>query len=256
MTTLKECFGKDSAYWGTRENWIVVITRTRDSDLLETSNWHYCLKKFNMVDNLDKIDVAIERAGHWACGWLEYLVISPDNAEFIALSQDIDKRLKDYPVLDDDDYSNRQWEEADTALTEALQDFRNKHNRSFPVRLREDAMDYALDHDGYISISNLEDILKEFPAERVRNTIILNGKRYACRIWDNGGKTLDRYTIAFKGYRDRRMVYPYLFSGIDPHGMSGHGESDTFLKGKHLGKRIAFEALPEAVQNLIKREFA
>ena len=56
---------------------------------------------------------------------------------------------------------------------------------------------------------------------RIKNTIIVDGKRKVCRIWDNQGETLDGYTIAFKGYRleGYGMVYPYLASSNYPfHG--------------------------------------
>ena len=36
--------------------------------------------------------------------------------------------------------------------------------------------------------------------ERIKNTIIVKGKRKVCRIYDNGGRSFDRYTGAFKGY--------------------------------------------------------
>ena len=89
---------------------------------------------------------------------------------------------------------------------------------------------------------------------RIPNTVMKNGKRYVCRIFDNGGKTIDRYTIALKGYRipGYGMVYPYLAASEYPFQSFGlHGESREFLKGKHLGKRILFESLPADVQRFI-----
>ena len=50
------------------------------------------------------------------------------------------------------------------------------------------------------------------------------------------------------------MVYPYLASGpnpFHPQGFGLHCESSTFLTGKHLGKRIAFEALPSDVKKFV-----
>lgn len=80
------------------------------------------------------------------------------------------------------------------------------------------------------------------------NTISVNGKRNVCRVYDLGSG-LDRYIICFKGYRSRLgMVYPYLVSSVNPAGYSGHEESKEFMTGKHLGKRISFDELPEAVQ--------
>ncbi len=91
---------------------------------------------------------------------------------------------------------------------------------------------------------------------RVKNTIEHNGKRLVCRIFDNGGDSFDRYTVAFKGYRLERygMVYPYISSSENPfhaQGFGQHGESKQFLTGKHLGKRVAFDTLPVDVQTFI-----
>lgn len=89
---------------------------------------------------------------------------------------------------------------------------------------------------------------------RVPNTILANGKRKVCRIFDNG-ETADRYTIAFKGYRvDRELWYPYLSASkvpFHPGGFGQHGESREFLTGKHLGKRIHFEDLPGDVKRFV-----
>ena len=92
---------------------------------------------------------------------------------------------------------------------------------------------------------------------RIPNTILVNGKRKVCRIFDTGPDgAVDRYTIAFKGWRypSHGMVYPYLASNdvpFHPQGFGQHGESDQFLTGKHLGKRIRFDALPEQVQQFV-----
>ena len=92
---------------------------------------------------------------------------------------------------------------------------------------------------------------------RINNTIMVRGKRKVCRIFDMGPEgVFDRYTIAFKGYRvhGHGMVYPYLASSdypFHPQGYGMHGESEEFITGKHLGKRVSFEALPADVQDFI-----
>ena len=91
----------------------------------------------------------------------------------------------------------------------------------------------------------------------MKNTIAVNGKRKVCRIYDTGlDGAFDRYTIAFKGYRVAGFgtVYPYLASSenpFHPQGFGMHCESREFLTGRHLGKRVSFDALPEQVQDFI-----
>jgi len=89
---------------------------------------------------------------------------------------------------------------------------------------------------------------------KMLNTIQVNGKRKTCRIYDAGEQVIDRYTIAFKGYRSARhgMIYPYLAANSSPfHSFGQHGESDTFMTGKHLGKRVSFESVSNDLQRFI-----
>lgn len=75
--------------------------------------------------------------------------------------------------------------------------------------------------------------MRKFPAlltqrfnmkPRIKNTVMKNGKRYVCRIFDIGNGDpeykgyCDRYTIALKGWYLARhgMVYPYLASNKYP----------------------------------------
>lgn len=92
---------------------------------------------------------------------------------------------------------------------------------------------------------------------KIKNTILHNGKRKVCRIFDTGPDgPCDRYIIAFKGFRvpGYGMNYPYLAANgypFHPGGFGQHCESKNFLTGKHLGKRVAFETLPADVQKFI-----
>jgi hypothetical protein len=92
---------------------------------------------------------------------------------------------------------------------------------------------------------------------KVKNTIMVDGKRKVCRIFDNGGASFDRYTIAFKGYKLphwRGLIYPYLACNaypFDPQGFGQHGEGYSYITGRDIGKRIAFETLPIDVQTFI-----
>ena len=92
---------------------------------------------------------------------------------------------------------------------------------------------------------------------KVPNTIMVDGRRLVCRIFDLGpDDAVDRYTIAFKGRRHPRhgMYYPYLAASdhpFHPQGFGQHGEAGNFLTGDDLGKRIAFEECPPDVQKFI-----
>lgn len=90
------------------------------------------------------------------------------------------------------------------------------------------------------------------------------------RIYDNGGQTIDRYTVCFPAYRipvplsgqPPRMEtrYPFLsMSGAPfwPQGFCQHGEYNSPIDRPthtHLGKRIAFEQLPADCQKVVLRD--
>ena len=88
------------------------------------------------------------------------------------------------------------------------------------------------------------------------------------RVYDNGGETLDRYTIIFPTLAwcapinpVLRWVIPYVSASQTGAGVYMHGEFH-FLGRKpqrvavrHLGKRVPFYSLDKSLQSLIKNEF-
>ena len=88
------------------DEWLQLLARTRDSGCLTESNWRMALKRLGGAGE----DVQIFRCGHWACGWVEWLAVK---ATAIAAAEEIEKKLADYPILDEDDFSDLVQEEAD-----------------------------------------------------------------------------------------------------------------------------------------------
>jgi hypothetical protein len=87
---------------------LVLLTRNRDSDSLTRSNWDTVLKAMGGESDV----VQIVRHGHWACGWIEYLMIDSRDLETLELAESIEKKLSDYPVFDEDHWSTLQFNEA------------------------------------------------------------------------------------------------------------------------------------------------
>jgi hypothetical protein len=88
------------------EKWNVLLGRNRDSGILTNSNFNCAVEKLGG----EGTDVQIFRFGHWACGWFELLCINPANEVLTSAANDIETDLADYPVLNDQDYSDREWE--------------------------------------------------------------------------------------------------------------------------------------------------
>lgn len=86
-------------------DWLVApCGRNRDSECLQESNFHSFLRG---VGGESK-DVQVHRFGHWACGWFEIIVIRP-HTDAATKAQKMADALEDYPVVDESDWSDREY---------------------------------------------------------------------------------------------------------------------------------------------------
>lgn len=97
-----------------RQNWRVLYSRNRDSGILAESNWHAVIASLEAIDP-DGEHHETHSFGHWACGWIEIVIVDPEHEDLATDAGEIACALANYPVLDDDDYSRREMEEADAA---------------------------------------------------------------------------------------------------------------------------------------------
>lgn len=96
-----------------RQDWVVhPCSQTRDSDALARSNYRVALE----ILGGESDTVETHRFGHWACGWLEIILVHPSRAEDVAKTA---CALADYPVLSDEDFSELEWEEKTMNLPSA-----------------------------------------------------------------------------------------------------------------------------------------
>tara|TARA_R110001592_G_scaffold60652_3_gene184612 strand:+ start:200 stop:691 length:492 start_codon:yes stop_codon:yes gene_type:complete len=97
----------------------MIYSRTRDSSIMENSNYELILKELSdLAETFDNLRDDGEpyvydfRAGHWACGWVEEIIIRKDAPkEIIERAKEIDAALSDWPIYSDDDYYERQLNE-------------------------------------------------------------------------------------------------------------------------------------------------
>jgi len=60
-----------------RQDWLVLIGRNRDSECLVNSNFDCALAQLGGESD----HVEVHNFGHWACGWLEIIIVKPDRPE-------------------------------------------------------------------------------------------------------------------------------------------------------------------------------
>lgn len=82
------------------------LPRNRDSDSVYESNFHVA------YDGLVKDhegSVAIVRLGHWAVGWIEWIVYDSGNEAACADIEALRAKVEDYPILDEMHWSELDW---------------------------------------------------------------------------------------------------------------------------------------------------
>lgn len=111
--------------WALPDGWgIGPVGHHRDSDVLTESNWETVVAMFSEISEEGSADErwdvrgdwAICRFRHWAVGWVEELAIRLDGP-CLQVAADIADALEDYPVLDDEDHSEREYADALLTLT-------------------------------------------------------------------------------------------------------------------------------------------
>ena len=115
--------------------WTLYHLDHRDSDLLSQSNAEVLRERLNALKNGD---VHYTRLGHWACGYVHAAmvrVLRDGKPTFHAeVLYQAERDLEDYPVLDDEHFSNLE-EESYTA------DLREKLRYEFKVDDPDDAIE-------------------------------------------------------------------------------------------------------------------
>lgn len=111
------------AFLDDRQDWIVLpVSRTRDSEALEQSNFEAALDILKDAYGEDSELFECHQFNHWGPGWFEIILAHPSLAEKV---QEIEERLKNYPVLDEEDFSRREYEATCELITEVGKRFLN-----------------------------------------------------------------------------------------------------------------------------------
>jgi hypothetical protein len=89
----------------------VIYSRHRDSSIMENVNYNLICAELGAVDDDFSAPVYTFRAGHWAVGWVEYIILKKEAPEdVLEKAAEILSALSDYPILSDDAYSEAQFE--------------------------------------------------------------------------------------------------------------------------------------------------
>lgn len=109
---LNEWTMPDSYFGATWEGYYVFLGQNRDSDCVERSNFRAALKAIG-GESEHEGGVQVVREGHWACGWIEWIAIPFGPSKALVAACEIMEGLEAYPVVDEDDWSELETEDAD-----------------------------------------------------------------------------------------------------------------------------------------------
>lgn len=75
-------------------------------------------------------------------------------------------------------------------------------------------------------------------------------------IYDNGGKTFDRYTVVYNSHDESydKQFWDCRCMSEHPAHPQGIGTYGTCMLGRHLGNKITFEELPDEVKEVVLRD--
>ena len=102
------------AFLPDRADWFVgPVSHNRDSGLLDESNWDAAVKVMTEDCGPEGEDNGweIHRFGHWGPGWFEIIIARPNSPAAVKLAE-LASALDGYPVLDDVDHSQREYDGA------------------------------------------------------------------------------------------------------------------------------------------------
>jgi len=110
-----DCF----VWFGAREiadphNWAIFYTHHRDSGLLDQSNASAIQQELEKFADGDDPNVVFESHSHWAVGYVDGFSIRVFKRGRITQAfrkyHELQERMENYPILNDGDYSNREYE--------------------------------------------------------------------------------------------------------------------------------------------------
>ncbi len=91
-----------------RREYFTIGGQHRDSETLSRSNHRSILRALGGESET----VLVIRDNHWAIGWIEAIYIHQSDTAALAIAERIANRLDDYPVVDEEDWSELEYETA------------------------------------------------------------------------------------------------------------------------------------------------
>jgi len=131
------------------DNWAIFYTHQWDSGLLDQSNAAVIEKAFEPFTETDDPDIVLETHSHWAVGHVDgfsiRVVRDGEVTGAFKTYYELTELLADYPVLNEEDYSRREYEATLEYLTDAA--LRLKNEFDLPEGWEGEVYDWLSEND-------------------------------------------------------------------------------------------------------------
>lgn len=121
-------------------NYVVLLGRSRDSEILEESNFECALEQLGGESK----NVHVERFGHWGCGWFELILVNPKH-KAIKKAYEIYKGLQNYPIVDEDDFGEKEYEYQSNYANQSKKDLAKAISKHFKIKFSSKLVQLAFD---------------------------------------------------------------------------------------------------------------
>ncbi len=130
------------------ENWAIVYTHNWDSRLLDLSNADAISEAMKPYTEGDDPNVVMESHSHWAVGHVDGFSLrvfrNGEITDAFRTYHEHAERMDGYPILDEEDYSRREYEATLENIAEAA--WRLKHQYDLPEGWEGDVYSWLSDH--------------------------------------------------------------------------------------------------------------
>ena len=130
------------------DNWAILYTQNRDSNLLDESNAAAIAKALTPFSEGDEPDVVFESHGHWAVGHVDGFSIrvfkDGEITEAFRIYPGLAERLAEYPILDEGDYGKREYDSTIENIADAA--WRVKRDYDLPEGWQGDVFSWFREH--------------------------------------------------------------------------------------------------------------
>lgn len=145
-----DCF----VWWREREmedsdQWMIHYTHHRDSGILDQSNSEQIREALAPFTEGDDPDVVEESHSHWAVGHIDGFSMrvfkNGEITEAFRTFHKLMERITDYPILDEEDFSNREYEATVENIVDAA--WRMRDDYELPENWQYEVYGWLSDHE-------------------------------------------------------------------------------------------------------------